>query len=151
MDEWYATEAEAFINEFNLPRDEQDPIMAEVRRRGLVVDPSQRADYPEGHDQVICLRTQNRDEVAYAVSEHVRLSLIRRVIRNSRADNRLLVQMWLSTSSQNGEWSTRSPNDQSSIFRFSMGHDLKRSNPVRNDIIDTIAELLTRSTGGTGP
>ena len=77
MDDWYATEAEALINEFNLPRDEKDPIMAEVRRRGLVVDPSQRADYPEGHDQAICLRTQDRDEVAYAVSEHVRLSLIR--------------------------------------------------------------------------
>jgi hypothetical protein len=77
MDEWYAREAEALIREFDLPRIEKDPIMAEVRRRGLVVDPSQRADYPEGHDQAICLRTQDRDEVAYVVSEHVRLSLIR--------------------------------------------------------------------------
>jgi hypothetical protein len=31
------------------------------------------------------------------------------------------------------------------FFRFSMGLDRKRSNPVRNDITDTITEPLTRS------
>jgi hypothetical protein len=76
MDEWYASEAEALISEFDLPRVEQDPIMAEIRRRGLRVEKSQRVDFPAGHDQAIRLYARDGEEVAYAVSEHVRLSLI---------------------------------------------------------------------------
>jgi len=76
MDEWYASEAEALISEFDLPRVEQDPIMAEIRRRDLKVEPSVRGDYPAGHDQAIRLYARDGAEVAYAVSEHVRLSLI---------------------------------------------------------------------------
>ena len=77
MDEWYASDAESLIAGFDLPRVEQDPIMAEIRRRGLRAEKSQRADYPAGHDQAIRLYEQDGEEVAYAVSEHVRLSLIR--------------------------------------------------------------------------
>jgi hypothetical protein len=87
MDEWYASDAEALIAEFDLPRIEQDPIMAEIRRRDLKVEPSQRADYPAGHDQAIRLCTQDGEEVAYAVSEHARLSLIhalRQVLERER-------------------------------------------------------------------
>ena len=87
MDEWHASEAEAPISEFDLPRVVQDPIMAEIRRRGLKVEPSQRADYPAGHDQAIRLYMHDGEEVSYAVSEHVRLSLIhalRQVLERER-------------------------------------------------------------------
>jgi hypothetical protein len=63
MDEWYAGDAEALISEFDLPRVEQDPIMAEIRRRDLKVQPSQRADYAAGQDQAIRLYTQDGEEV----------------------------------------------------------------------------------------
>ena len=91
MNDWYETEADALITEFNLPRRENDLIMAEVRRRGLKVDPSQRVDFPEGHDQAIRLRTHDGEEVAYAVSEHVRLSLthaLRHVLAGDRRQTR---------------------------------------------------------------
>jgi hypothetical protein len=87
MEDWYANEAEALISEFDLPRVEEDPIMAEIRRWGLKVEPSQRIDYPAGHDQAIRLYTQDGEEVGYAVSEHVRLSLIhalRQVLERER-------------------------------------------------------------------
>ena len=76
MEDWYASETEALIREFDLPRVEKDPIMAEIKRRGLKVEPSQRGDYPEGDDQAIRLCMPDGEEVGYAVSEHVRLSLI---------------------------------------------------------------------------
>lgn len=76
METWYASDAEALIREFDLPRVAEDPIMVEIKRRGLKVEPSQRTDYAEGHDQAIRLYAQDGAEVAYAVSEHVRLSLI---------------------------------------------------------------------------
>jgi hypothetical protein len=77
MEDPYASQVDALVEEFNLQRDATDPIMAEVRRRGLKVDPSQRGDCPAGHDQAIRLLTPRNQEVGYAVSEHIRLSLIR--------------------------------------------------------------------------
>jgi hypothetical protein len=51
--------------------------------------------------------------------------------------------------SQNGEWSTRSPNDQSSIFDFRRVLTRKGENPFRADITDAIAGP-PRSRGRTG-
>jgi hypothetical protein len=87
MDEWYASDAEALIREFDLPHGEKDPIMAEIRRRDLKVEKSSRGDYPEGHNQAIRLQTQDGEEVGYAVSQHVRLSLIqalRQILQRER-------------------------------------------------------------------
>lgn len=87
MQTWYASATEALIEEFDLPRDQEDPIMAEIRRRGLTAKPSQRADCAAGHDQAIRLSTEDGEDVGYAVSEHVRLSLIhalRQVLERER-------------------------------------------------------------------
>jgi hypothetical protein len=87
METWYGSEAEALISEFDLPRLGEDPIMTEIRRRGLKVEPSQRVDCPAGHDQAIRLYTDEGEDVGYAVSEHVRLSLIhalRQVLERNR-------------------------------------------------------------------
>jgi len=87
METWYASAAEALIREFDLPIVGEDPIMEEIRRRRLKVEPSQRGDYPAGYDQAIRLYTEDCEEVGYAVSEHVRLSLIhalRQVLERDR-------------------------------------------------------------------
>jgi hypothetical protein len=77
MEAVYRDEAEALITEFNLPRDDGEPIMAEVRRRGLKLEMSQRVDYPPGIDQAVRLLTEDGQEVAYASSEHTGVSLVR--------------------------------------------------------------------------
>ena len=75
MADEYQADVDALVTEFNLPQDADDPIMAEVRRRGLEVDPSDRVDFPKGRSAAVRLRKDGQ-EVAYEVSEHVRLALI---------------------------------------------------------------------------
>jgi hypothetical protein len=75
MSDAYQADVDALVTEFNLPRDADDPIMAEVRRRGLAVEPSDRVDFPKGRSAAVRLRKDGQ-EVAYEVSAHVRLALI---------------------------------------------------------------------------